>query len=85
MVKVRCPHCGGSLDVCIASGDLRRLQNGAATTALLTAAENDIRKASRLSDVPEVILHTTEATKALDEAYKALLDDLDQYIEEADL
>lgn len=79
MVKVRCPHCGGSLDVCIESGDIRRIERAAGTTAFLTGSEILARKAAKLADCPEVVLHTTEATKALEEAYQAILKDLDDW------
>lgn len=79
MVKVRCPHCGGSLDVCIESGDIRRIERAAGTTAFITGSEILARKAAKLADCPEVVLHTTEATKALEEAYQALVRDLDDW------
>lgn len=79
MVKVRCPHCGGSLDVCIESGDIRRIERAAGTTAFITGSEILARKAAKLADCPEVVLHTTEATKALEEAYQALVRDLDNW------
>lgn len=79
MVKVRCPHCGGSLDVCIESGDIRRIERAAGTTAFITGSEILVRKAAKLADCPEVVLHTTEATKALEEAYQALVKDLDDW------
>lgn len=79
MVKVRCPHCGGSLDVCIESGDIRRIERAAGTTAFITGSEILTRKAAKLADCPEVVLHTTEATKALEEAYQAILKDLDDW------
>lgn len=79
MVKVRCPHCGGSLDVCIESGDIRRIERAAGTTAFITGSEILARKAAKLADCPEVVLHTTEATKALEEAYQALVKDLDNW------
>lgn len=79
MVKVRCPHCGGSLDVCIESGDIRRIERAAGTTAFITGSEILARKAAKLADCPEVVLHTTEATKALEEAYQALVKDLDDW------
>lgn len=79
MVKVRCPHCGGSLDVCIESGDIRRIERAAGTTAFITGSEILARKAAKLADCPEVVLHTTEATKALEEAYQAILKDLDDW------
>ena len=79
MVKVRCPHCGGSLDVCIESGDVRRIERAAGTTAFITGSEILARKAAKLADCPEVVLHTTEATKALEEAYQALVKDLDDW------
>ena len=79
MVKVRCPHCGGSLDVCIESGDIRKIERAAGTTAFITGSEILARKAAKLADCPEVVLHTTEATKALEEAYQALVRDLDNW------
>lgn len=79
MVKVRCPHCGGSLDVCIESGDIRRIERAAGTTAFITGSEILARKAAKLADCPDVVLHTTEATKALEEAYQAILKDLDNW------
>lgn len=79
MVKVKCPHCGGSLDVCIESGDIRRIERAAGTTAFITGSEILARKAAKLADCPEVVLHTTEATKALEEAYQALVKDLDDW------
>ena len=79
MVKARCPHCGGSLDVCIESGDIRRIERAAGTTAFITGSEILARKAAKLADCPEVVLHTTEATKALEEAYQALVRDLDDW------
>lgn len=78
-MKVRCPHCGGSLDVCIESGDIRRIERAAGTTAFITGSEILARKAAKLADCPEVVLHTTEATKALEEAYQAILKDLDDW------
>ena len=41
--------------------------------------EKAIRKAAKLADCPEVVLHTIEATKALEEAYRALVRDLDDW------
>ena len=79
MVKVRCPHCGGSLDVCIESGDIRKIERAAGTTAFITGSEILARKAAKLADCPEVVLHTTEATKALEEAYQAIVKDLDDW------
>ena len=84
MVKVRCPHCGGSLDVCIESGDIRRIERAAGTTAFITGSEILARKAAKLADWPEVVLHTTEATKALEEAYQAILKDLDDWADSKD-
>lgn len=81
-MKVRCPHCGGSLDVCIESGDIRRIERAAGTTAFITGSEILARKAAKLADCPEVVLHTTEATKALEEAYQALVRDLDDWADD---
>lgn len=78
MVRAVCPHCGGSIDVCIASGEIRRIQLISAAAATVTVAQNVAEKARRLALTPEAVLHTMEASKALDEAYKALLDDIDR-------
>lgn len=79
MVKVRCPHCGGSLDVCIESGDIRRIERAAGTTALITGSEILARKAAGLADCPGVVLHITEAIKDLEEAYQDLVMDLNDW------
>lgn len=76
MVKVQCPHCGGSIDVCIASGEICRIQLISAAAATVSVAQNVAEKARRLALTPEAVLHTMEASEALDKAYKALLDDM---------
>lgn len=77
-MKVKCPHCGGSIDVCIASGEIRRITHAAASTASLGVAENCARKAAKLTTDPEALRLILDSVESLKRANAALSESLDR-------
>lgn len=78
MVKARCPHCGGSLDVCIASGEIRRITLASGAVATLGVARNCAKKASRLTADPEAVRLIMSGLECLERADAAIQESLEE-------